>query len=215
MKKALILLSVALIIFACLLSGCSRSSGEAKYTFSSPEDMVTHDLRDPYLFAPCEIVQESESESEKEVVHTISPEQIAQDNDSRDKSTMNLHMASDVPHEGTVPLGAKVGFGFNGYGDACTILTDTMEYRFSQDETVYLIVHSTVWVDTQRNLDVGLCCLETGKCYGYTLSLGYAVNQVLEFPNLPAGNYRFYAASDSDDPVPQGAIIFQISKNAP
>ena len=215
MKKSGLILSISVVLLSCFLPGCSHSTQKAEYIFSSPEELVTHDLREPYLFAPCEIVRESEPESEETVVHTISPEQIAQDNSSRGKSTMNLHMASDVPHEGTVPLGAKVGFGFNGYGDACTILTDTMEYRFSQDETVYLIVHSTVWVDTQRNLDVGLCCLETGKCYGYTLSLGYAVNQVLELPNLPAGNYRFYAASDSDDPVPQGAIIFQISKNAP
>lgn len=215
MKKSLILLSVFLMILCCLLPGCSHSSQRAEYTFSSPEDMVTHDLRGQYLFAPCEVVQESESESEETVVRTISPEQIAQDNDSRDKSTMNLHMASDVPHEGTIPLDTKVGFGFNGYGDACTILTDTMEYTFPQNETIYLIVHNTVWVDSQHNLEVGLCCLETGKCYGYTLSLGYAVNQVLELSSLPAGSYRFYAASDSDSPVPQGAIIFQIGKNAP
>lgn len=215
MKKSLILLSVSMMILCCFLPGCSHSPQKAEYTFSSPEELVTHDLREPYLFAPCEIVQESEPESEETVVHTISPEQIAQDNSSRDKSAMNLHMASDVPHEGTVPLGAKVGFGFNGYGDASTILTDTMEYTFSQGETVYIIVHNTTWLDSLQKLEVGLCCLETGKCYGYTFSLGSAVNQVLELPNLPVGSYRFYAASDSDGPVPQGAIIFRISKDAP
>ena len=185
---------------------------QEEVTVRPVEEMVTHELSDSHLYIPGEIIIPYVPDTEM-IVEEHPPVAIASEPPA-DRETMNLPMASSVPEGNEELLDTFYILGLSGYGETNTLLSKDLEYTVAPGDELTVTIMQCGWAPTEHDMTVGVYCMDTQKCYGYPLSLGFANWVRMDFPELPEGKYRVYVSMANDIPFDYGGIIFMVNKDA-
>lgn len=137
------------------------------------------------------------SQDDDIVIYNVNPENVVFSSSQREP--INLDTA-------VRPRGIYYPLEFSGYNAEVVVLAD-QPLTHTSSGTIYLEINTCTWAPSTNKIQVGFYLVESGTCYGRTLS-GGTCSGTYSYANLPAGTYYVYATNLGPGRLTTGAMYY-------
>lgn len=131
------------------------------------------------------------------VIHSVDPENVVFSSTQREPINLDTSIH---------PRGNYSPLEFAGYNAEVVVLAD-QPFTHTSSGTIYLEINTCTWVPSTNKIQVGFYRVESGTCYGRTLS-GGTCSGTYSYSNLPAGTYYVYATNLGPGRLTTGAMYY-------
>jgi len=132
------------------------------------------------------------------VIHAVDPENVVFASDQHKPLNMN----TSIPARGNYQ-----SLEFAGFDKEVVVLADQSFTRTSSG-TIRLEINSCSWQPSTNDVEIGFYRVESGTCYGKTLS-GGTVRRTYSF-SLPTGTYYVYAMNKGPGRLTSALMYYDV-----
>ena len=189
--------------------------------------MIISDLvDDEYVFVSClDVTKELEMHNRKvgNVQEETAPDYSEQEVyiDPKDTSKYVLGkkeskpdttaVVSSEPGNSEIPLNNVIRLPFWGYGKD-TVISENAEFKNENGAGFWLDVEKCSWGPEESSVEIGLCNLETKKCYSYPIitDCGSVCHRLYDFSEVPLGTYRIFVRKTLGETLNDSFLQFSV-----